>query len=96
LKVQDYILPKEGVYVTQTVIDGICYESVSFIGHRESTDGSFAVETHILDKDIQAVFEKVEIVFLDFIRENRKFDDLDRLKKQIDLDIKTARQSNER
>jgi FAD synthase len=42
------------------------------------------------------VFERVEIVFLDFIRENIKFDDLDRLKKQIDLDIKTARQSNER
>ena len=96
LKVQDYVLPKEGVYVTQTIIDGICYESVSFIGHRESTDGTFAVETHILDEDIQAVLERVEIVFLDFIRENRKFDDLDRLKKQIDLDIKAARQSNER
>ncbi len=96
LKVQDYTLPKEGVYVTQTIIDGIHYDSVSFIGHRESTDGSFAVETHILDETIGAVLERVEIIFLDFMRENRKFDNLNALKKQIDLDIKIARQNNER
>ncbi|MBN2768372.1 MAG: bifunctional riboflavin kinase/FAD synthetase [Campylobacterales bacterium] len=95
LDVKEYILPKEGVYTSYTHIDGEVYRSVSFVGHRESTDGSFAVETHILDEAIEPKCSKIAIEFIDLIRDNKKFDDLDALKKQIDIDIKTARQQHE-
>jgi riboflavin kinase/FMN adenylyltransferase len=60
---------------------------VSFLGHRVTTDGSFAVETHILDKDIGIVNGKVWLEFISFIRENKKFNGLNDLRIQIEKDI---------
>ena len=91
LKVEDFLLPKEGVYVTTTRIDNQehFHPSVTFIGHRESTDGSFAVETHILDGEVECV-EKAEISFVSFLRENKKFATLEELKIAIKKDIAKA------
>lgn len=85
-----FLLPKEGVYASFTKISSCLYPSVTFIGKRESIDGSFSVETHLIDEFVKDV-EEVEIVFIKYLRENRKFDDLDELKKQILTDIKTAK-----
>ena len=92
LSTQGYQLPASGVYATYTTIDGKRLESISFIGHRITTDGSFAVETHILDCDIGEVCGRVEIEFISFIRENRKFDSLKALKGAIELDLVEARE----
>jgi riboflavin kinase/FMN adenylyltransferase len=81
-----YTLPKEGVYVTIT--NG--HKSITFIGKRASSDGEFAIETHLLES-----FDEVEshtIEFLEFVRENRKFDSFEALKKQIEEDIRYARE----
>ena len=56
-----------------------------------TTDGSFAVETHVLDRDIGKVEGKIELAFQSFIRENKKFSDLNALKSQIEKDIEQAR-----
>ena len=91
LKVKDFLLPKEGVYVTLTRIDDEehFHPSVSFIGHRVSTDGTFAVETHILDGEIECK-EKAEISFVDFLRNNEKFENIEALKSAIQKDIARA------
>jgi riboflavin kinase/FMN adenylyltransferase len=91
LKVYDYNLPKHGVYATETKIEGRWLNSVTFLGHRVTTDGFFAVESYILDKDIGIVSGTIWIAFVAFIRENREFDGLDALKKQIVLDIEERR-----
>ena len=90
LNVYDYDLPKEGVYATRTNIGGEWLDSVSFIGFRVTTDGSFAIETHILNKDIGVVKGRVWLEFKAFIRENRKFEGLEALREQIELDILEA------
>ncbi|HIP62389.1 MAG TPA: bifunctional riboflavin kinase/FAD synthetase [Sulfurovum sp.] len=87
LSVEDYQLPLEGVYATRTKLGGVWLPSVSFLGHRVTTDGSFAVETHILDIEIAEVAGEVWIEFVQFIRENQKFDNLESLKMQIKKDI---------
>lgn len=87
LNVYDYDLPKDGVYMTRTKVGNKWLNSVSFIGFRKTTDGSFAIETHVIEKDIGLVKGKIWLEFVDFIRENKKFDGLEALKKQIDLDI---------
>ncbi|MDX9813276.1 MAG: bifunctional riboflavin kinase/FAD synthetase [Sulfurimonas sp.] len=86
------LMPKEGVYVTLTRIDNDEYfhPSVSFVGHRVSTDGSFALESHILDGEVLC-HKKASISFVSLIRENRKFDSLDELKKMINKDIAVAK-----
>ena len=92
IDVKAFILPKEGVYVTLARLNDEehYHPAVSFIGHRVTTDGSFAVETHILDKIVTDV-KKLRLSFVDFIRPNRKFETLDALKEAIADDIEVAK-----
>lgn len=91
LQVKEYQLPLEGVYATRTLVDDIWHSSVSFLGHRVTTDDSYAVETHILDQEVGEVVGEVALEFVDFIRMNKKFDSLDALKTQIQNDIDQAK-----
>ena len=93
LNVKEYQFPLEGVYATRTRIEGEWLNSVSFLGHRVTTDDSFAVETHILDKELGEVKGEIALEFVDFIRANQKFDSLDALRKQIQDDIGIAKKS---
>jgi len=92
LRVYNYILPKDGVYLTKTKIENEWLWSISFIGTRVSTDGSFAIETHIIDQDITLKETEIEIAFIDFMRDNHKFETLSKLKAQIFSDINRAKE----
>jgi len=87
-----FLLPREGVYATLARLDGEehYHPSVTFIGHRVTTDGSFAVETHILDGEIECS-ETVDVGFVARLRGNEKFETLDALKAQIERDISEAK-----
>lgn len=87
----EYLTPKDGVYATLTRIDNEehFHPSVSFVGHRVTTDGSFAIESHILDGEVFCE-EKASISFISFIRNNKKFENLDELKVAIQKDIAIA------
>ena len=91
LRVDEFLLPKEGVYVTKTILDNIEYNSITFLGHRVTTDDPYAVETHIIDKDIKNNNYCTQIKFYEKIRDNKKFDSFEELKNQIFDDIKLAR-----
>lgn len=91
LNVEEFLLPNEGVYITSTILNDKEYKSVTFLGHRVTTDGSFAVETHILDEDVINKKQTIEIKFFEKLRDNAKFDSFDKLKEQILLDIQKAK-----
>ncbi len=92
ISVEDYLLPKDGVYISQTVIDNNTFASVTFLGHRETTDGSYAIETHLIDTDIELDNkEDITIEFISFIRENIHFSSIDALKRRIFQDISEAK-----
>ncbi len=83
-----FLLPREGVYATKTCINGECFRSVSFVGHRNTTDGSFAVESHVVGHELPDMAgREVSIRWLGFLRENRRFDSISELKEQIERDI---------
>lgn len=88
IRTQGYVLPASGVYATR--VDGKM--AVSFFGHRVSTDGAYAIESHIIDSEIAQVPERLTIQMYKKIRENRHFDSLQELKAQIECDIKQARE----
>lgn len=92
IKADGFLLPKEGVYATLTRIDDNehFYPSVSFIGHRVSTDGSFAIESHIIDAKVECK-KYSKISFVSFLRDNQKFNSLDELKSAISIDIANAK-----
>ncbi|WP_024791673.1 bifunctional riboflavin kinase/FAD synthetase [Lebetimonas sp. JS138] len=86
-----YVIPKEGVYITKTNN----FQSLTFIGKR-STDGNFSIETHIISENVKIVSSEngfIEIKFIDFLRENKKFDTLSDLKRQILEDIENLNSS---
>ena len=92
LEAKEFCLPKEEVYASLTRVDGSehLYPSVSFVGHRVSTDGSFAIESHILDTKVSCT-QNASISFIDFLRDNKKFENLKELKEAIYHDINQAK-----
>ncbi len=93
IDVRSYPIPQEWGLYPETLIGDEWLDSVTFIGDRESTDGKFAVETHILDRDIAVVdrYREIEILLHSRLRGNRRFDNLEDLKMQIVEDIDIAR-----
>ncbi len=88
---RNFITPKNGVYASWIKIDDKVYKAATFVGNRLSTDCKFSIETHVLDENIKNVPDEVSIKFIDFLRENKKFDNLEMLKDQIDKDLSIIR-----
>lgn len=86
------LLPRFGVYVTRVVIGHNIYPGVTNVGYKPTVSGELraGVETHILHFRGTLYHERVKIVFLDFLRPERKFDSLDSLREQMGRDTKRA------
>jgi riboflavin kinase/FMN adenylyltransferase len=89
IKNQDFLIPADGVYKTNTICDNKTYKSISFIGNRATTDNNFSIETHLIDIEFESTkIKEVKIEFIKKLRENKKFKTIKELKKQIKEDIK--------
>ncbi len=88
-----FLLPAAGVYRTETAVGGRFLPSVTFVGHRHTTDGRFAVESHVIDEklDVGPGFETT-VRWLEKLRENRRFESLETLKAAIESDIERAKE----
>jgi len=92
IDIKEFLIPQEGIYKTKTMLGDKVFNSVTFIGHRVTTDGKFAVETHIVDDNFNMDIPiKVSIEFIRKIRDNKKFELFEDLKAQILEDIKEAK-----
>ena len=87
------IIPKTGVYATETKIGKLNYYSVTNIGVKPTflEDGGLTVESHILDFDRDIYGELVEVQFHKKLRDEKKFDSVNDLIKQIATDVETTR-----
>ena len=87
------VTPKFGVYEVDVTKADKTYKGVMNIGNRPtvSNDLKLSYEVHILDfdEDIYGSFLGVELV--SFIRDEIKFDDIEELKNQISIDIKSIK-----
>lgn len=91
LRVEEFLLPFEGVYITKTILNNKAYNSITFLGHRKTTDEQYAIETHILDEFISNDSFTIAVEFLEFVRTNKRFDDFNELKLQIQKDIELSK-----
>ena len=90
----DKLLPPNGVYVSNVVIDGNVYHGISNIGLKptvEEEEKQIGVETHIFDFDFDVYGKVAKVEFLQFIRPERKFPSLEELSAQICSDIEEAK-----
>lgn len=87
-------IPAYGVYVTKTILDdGQVFNSVTDVGLAPTLDqsGKVRLETHILDKFIENSPASAKIEFLERIRGEFVFNNVDELKEQIARDVEYAR-----
>jgi len=84
----NYTIPKTGVYETITLIDNKQYLSLTNIGYNPTfNEKKLKIENHILDFNDYLYGKTIEVMFIDFIREDIKFDTIEELIKQIEKDI---------
>jgi riboflavin kinase/FMN adenylyltransferase len=92
------VIPRNGVYVTGTLIDGQWRRSVTNVGLRptfgEATEPS--VETYVMKWDGDLYGDVVRVRFLYRLRDERKFASIDELKSQIERDVDRANSYFER
>ena len=81
-------LPMSGVYAACVKIDEASYKAVVNIGTNPTVGNErLTVEVHILDYQDDLYGCEIEVAFVDFIREERKFDSLQALQEQIAKDV---------
>ncbi len=88
------ILPKFGVYASETCVNGKNFTSVTNFGVRPTIDDEKKplFETHILDYEGDELYgKKIVVKLMDFIRGEKKFESLEDLKGAIASDIATVR-----
>jgi riboflavin kinase / FMN adenylyltransferase len=91
LKTAQETLPKNGVYVTQSTVDGATYGSVTNIGVRPTFDGTkLAIESYLFGFSAFVTGGPLEVKFLHRLRDEQKFAAPDALKKQVLHDIERA------
>lgn len=86
------IKPKRGVYISRSIIDGKVYKSMTNVGTRPTVnDGDdIRVETHIMGFNANIYGKVVRVEFLKYIRDERKFENLEALKAQLMKDSNTT------
>ncbi len=80
---------KNGVYATEVIINNKSYKGVTNIGIAPINPKKEPLcETFILDFDKNIYRKKIKIIFIKYMRSEKKFKSFDALKKQITHDIK--------
>jgi len=92
LKLNDYVVPKCGVYAVTVKTDKFYKNGISNVGYRPTFKGqNLLLETNIFGINKNLYNKVISVNFKKFIRPEKKFRNLKYLKKQIILDIKQAK-----
>ncbi len=92
LEPEQELLPKLGVYATESVVDGKLYSSVTNVGTRPTFNGAgVTVESHLLEFRENISAGRMEVRLHARIRDEQKFSSVGALREQIANDIDRAR-----
>jgi riboflavin kinase/FMN adenylyltransferase len=85
------LIEKPGVYATFVDFDGHSYPAMTYIGKRPTMHDNRpkSIEAHIISFDRDLYDKEIKIRFVDFVRDDKKFDNFEALKQQIGADEQT-------
>ena len=90
--IDNFVIPKFGVYDTDIIIKGKKYRASTNIGTNPTVEhDGIKIEAHILDFNEDIYGEIVELELLDFVRPELKFNSLEELFDQIAKDVLVTR-----
>ena len=92
IKLNDYVLPKLGVYSVIVHLNKLKRKGIANIGYRPTFKGkNILLEVNIFDLKANLYNKKIKVSFVKFIRPEKKFNNINQLKIQIKKDITKAK-----
>jgi riboflavin kinase/FMN adenylyltransferase len=91
---QEVVNIKGGVYASQGLLNGQLWPAVTNIGFRPTFGEDLTnsrIEAHLLDFSEDLYGKEIELFFIDRLRDEMKFSDVDQLVEQIKQDIQKTR-----
>lgn len=89
------VIPKKGVYYTNVKINEKIFKGITSIGNNPTVNGQeLTVETYILDFSNDIYGKEINIYFIDRIRDEIKFNNINELIEQLKKDKKFAEKSS--
>ncbi len=93
---ENMVMPQEGVYAVKMLCENHTYDAVANYGSNPSVENGLdrpILEVHVLGQQLPDLYgKKIQVFFGRRIREERVFDNIDALQKQIAYDCQTADQ----
>tara|TARA_X000001036_G_scaffold211549_1_gene198630 strand:- start:25 stop:939 length:915 start_codon:yes stop_codon:yes gene_type:complete len=94
IKISDYIIPKLGVYSVMVKTTKFQRKGIANIGYRPTFNGqNLLLEVNIFGINKNLYNKEINVKFIKFLRSEKKFKDLEKLKKQIKIDIVQAKKN---
>ncbi|MFB3854323.1 MAG: bifunctional riboflavin kinase/FAD synthetase [Vicinamibacterales bacterium] len=88
LQTENQLVPPNGVYATLVRLDGSIRTGITNIGLRPTFADTEVpvIETHLLGEDLELYGRRMELAFVQRLRDERKFESVEALVAQMDLD----------
>lgn len=91
LRTDNELVPPDGVYATTLAIDGVVHAGLTNIGVRPTFgESDRTIETHLLKFSGDLYGKEVRLAFVQRLRDERRFEDVDALRTQIEADRRRA------
>jgi riboflavin kinase/FMN adenylyltransferase len=92
LRTENELIPPHGVYATTLTVDGIVHAAITNVGVNPTfgDTGVTTIETHVLHDNRELYGQHVQLGFVQRLRDERRFDDVDALRAQIEADCRRA------
>ena len=97
IEMQNYVIAKLGVYAVRINLlsNNKIYKGIANLGIRPTfNQKKILLEVNIFNFNKKIYGKRIRVEFVKFIRGEKKFENIDNLKKQIKLDIKKAKKIN--
>lgn len=92
LRTAAQVIPGDGVYAGQTLVDDIRYPCAISIGHKATFgDGPKSVEAHLIGFSGELYGRTLRLEFHRRLRDQRRFESVDALAAQLQRDVEAAR-----
>lgn len=88
------LIPSEGIYAVRVEIDEVFHDGMLYIGNKPTIEGEHkqVIEVNIFDFNQNIYGQQVCVYFIDYVREDKKFSNLDELKVALAEDKEKVKQ----
>jgi riboflavin kinase/FMN adenylyltransferase len=89
----EMVIPANGVYITKTKLEDKWINGITNVGIAPTMreEHYFSIETHLLDYDEDIYGKSIEVCFIQRLRGEKKFENTEALKRQVQEDIQKTR-----